>query len=757
MSIPLFYIVLLLSTGIIIGRYNINQYIILFLFSLSIILSIYFYFRNKNVTFLILLAFFLLGIYMGNNTIYYKSTYDKMNDKLISLEGTVSNLKDDNGYSKYILKPRNGEKVLITQSGGKAPNDGDFISVRGIVNKPNGKRNPGGFDYRLYLRKIGVYATMKVNYYAVKILKSDSDSKLNIFIRSIRNKIKENYNRTMPEQDAKFVSSVILGENDVDEVTLNSFRVTGISHIIAVSGFNFGLLTVFMIYLLALLHIKRFSTPIVIPVLILYTMITGSPPSAIRSVIMACMVLIASSIGRENNPLNSISFAAIIILLINPLMLYDIGFQLSFVATLAIIYLYNPIKNKLNIKSEKLKEAISLTIAAQIGTIPIVLYFFHNISLISIIPNIIIVPLVSITVIIGFLSIIFGFILPYLAFLLNVINIPIVEIVLFLTKIFGSIPFASINVPIPPLYIILLYYVLILVAISSLDKNRKIKMGALISIITVTLVFINLIIPKGLDVTFLDVGQGDSTYVETPHRSKILIDGGGSMSFNGEASFDVGQNILLPYLYYKNADSLDAIFISHTDYDHIGGILTILGNINVKKIFIGKQVQNDKNYEELLKLVHSRGIPLIELSKDDVVSIDNIIFTILNPGENSIQENAVNNNALVFKMSYKDVDILFTGDIERPTEDVLKNMDIDSEVLKVPHHGSSTSSSKEFIDKVNPKISIIEVGKNNYGQPNKDVIEYLSRKSKLYRTDLDGAILMNTNGKKISIKKMAGM
>jgi Metallo-beta-lactamase superfamily. len=270
-----------------------------------------------------------------------------------------------------------------------------------------------------------------------------------------------------------------------------------------------------------------------------------------------------------------------------------------------------------------------------------------------------------------------------------------------------------------------------------------------------TILFVSSSIPRNLEITFLDVGQGDSTFLKTPDGENILIDGGGRPEYNG-SSFDVGQDVLLPYLFYENAASLDAIFISHTDLDHIGGILSILDDVNVKRIFIGRQVEEDENYKRLVYIANKKKIPIFQLSKGDAITIDGIRYYVLSPSSNIINENPINNNALVFKMVYKNVSILFTGDIEKEAEDALINDNISSDILKVAHHGSNTSSQKNFIDKVNPKISVIMVGKNNYGQPDGEVVKYLKSKSQLFRTDKDGAVIVDTNGTYIHIKKMVG-
>ncbi|MEG6566162.1 DNA internalization-related competence protein ComEC/Rec2 [Thermoanaerobacterium saccharolyticum] len=748
------YIAVLLSVGIIISRFlEINVVFLLLAFLFVLLAGIYIYMSRKNAIYLLLLSVFVLGLTLGENALYSKGVYDDLSNKLVSLDGIVSNVVLKDGFAKYVLTPKSKDRILITQYGGTYPKEGDLIEARGIIELPQGKRNPGGFDYRLYLKKNGITALMNVNGYSVKIIKINSDNYADKVIRRIRGRITQIFFNSMPKNDADFVSSVILGQYNIEEDVLNSFKVTGLTHIIAVSGFNFGILTLFMMFVLNILHIRRYSPFVIVPLLLIYTVITGAPPSAVRAVIMACMALIATFVGRENNPINAISFAATMILFFNPLMLFDIGFQLSFVATLSILVLYKPIKGIVKIKNEKIKEAVSATLAAQIGTVPIIIYFFHSISIISLLPNILIVPIVSVAVVLGFLSAILGLIYMPLSIPLNLINIPVVEIVLYLTRIFSQIPHASISVSQPPVYIMLCYYAALILLSSNLSKKIKISVVSTMLFLLMAVFAINSLAPKNLEIIFLDVGQGDSTFLRTTDGKNILIDGGGRSEY-GNSSLDVGQDILMPFLIYKNATSLDAVFISHTDYDHVGGILSILNDVDVKRIFIGRQVVDSENFKKLMAIASKKKIPVFQLSKGDWVEISGVKYDILSPDSYVIAENPINNNALVFKMVYKNVSILFTGDIEKEAENALLDDNISSDILKVPHHGSNTSSQKDFVDKVNPKISVIMVGKNNYGQPDREVVKYLKSRSQLFRTDKDGAIIVETNGTFIHIKKM---
>lgn len=238
------------------------------------------------------------------------------------------------------------------------------------------------------------------------------------------------------------------------------------------------------------------------------------------------------------------------------------------------------------------------------------------------------------------------------------------------------------------------------------------------------------IIPKNLKIYFIDVGQGDSCLIVTPLNKKILIDGGGST----DKDFDIGEKILMPYLLDRKISTIDYVFISHFDTDHVGGLLYILENMKVKNVIISKQPENSENFKVFLKIIKKKNLKLIVVDRGDKLNIEkNIYFEVLSPESNNfIQENTLNNNSIVCKFYYKTFSVLFTGDIEEIAEKQIlqqykNNLQIlNSTVLKVAHHGSKSSSTDDFIKAVDPKFALIGVGKNNkFGHPNEVVIKKL--------------------------------
>ena len=287
------------------------------------------------------------------------------------------------------------------------------------------------------------------------------------------------------------------------------------------------------------------------------------------------------------------------------------------------------------------------------------------------------------------------------------------------------------------------------------ERNIKVLFLKFTKIFVLILLLLGIVnFNKRLEIHFLDVGQGDCCFIITPNKKSILIDGGGSSSDN----YDVGENTLIPYLLDKGYKKIDYIFITHFDQDHVGGILSVLEELQVGKIYISKQEEISENYDKFLDIVKSKELKVKLVQAGDNLNIDNIKIQILWPVKECIKENILNNNAIVMKLEYANFSMLFTGDIEEIAEKELiklygKTDKLQANILKVAHHGSKTSSSQEFIELVKPQIALIGVGKNNlFGHPSQIVLERLENYgTKIYRTDEDGEVivLIKKNSKKI--------
>ena len=521
---------------------------------------------------------------------------------------------------------------------------------------------------------------------------------------------------------------------------------------------------------------KRTTKIITIIFLIFFMALTGFTASVVRASIMGILILTSGLVHRKSDTINNLGISSLIILICNPYTIIDAGFWLSFAGTMGIILLEEPINSYFQkFKICKIKSiswiinSFTITFAANIIIIPIMAYMFSTFSMTFWISNILAAPVMEFVTIYGFLIYFISiFSLPLAKFLGIILNFSLNSLIK-IAEITSLIPGSSIYIKTPYLLECIIYYLILFLIFNwkrikeKLENNKileKIKKNSYkyISIILIFIILTNTISNKifqEIKIYFVDVGQGDSTLIQTIEGKNILIDGGGSEF----GSFDVGESILLPYLLDRRITTIDYLMISHFDSDHIGGVFAILENLKVKNIIISKQGETSENLKKFYEITNNKGIRTIIVKKGDIVEIDKYShFEILFPEDNLIEDNILNNNSIVARFNSLDFSILFTGDIEEIAEKRLCELysgtdKLEAFVLKVAHHGSKTSSSEEFLELVKPKIALIGVGKNNnFGHPNIDVIERLENMgSKIYRTDNCGEIIIRINREKLQI------
>ena len=521
---------------------------------------------------------------------------------------------------------------------------------------------------------------------------------------------------------------------------------------------------------------KRITKILTIIFLIFFMALTQFTASVVRASIMGILILTSGLVHRKSDTINNLGISSLIILICNPYTIIDAGFWLSFAGTMGIILLEEPINSYFQkFKICKIKSiswiinSFTITFAANIIIIPIMAYMFSTFSMTFWISNILAAPVMEFVTIYGFLIYFVSiFLLPLAKFLGIILNFSLNSLIK-IAEITSLIPGSSIYIKTPYLLECIIYYLILFLIFNwkrikeKLENNKileKIKKNSYkyISIILIFIILTNTISNKifqEIKIYFVDVGQGDSTLIQTIEGKNILIDGGGSEF----GSFDVGESILLPYLLDRRITTIDYLMISHFDSDHIGGVFAILENLKVKNIIISKQGETSENLKKFYEITNNKGIRTIIVKKGDIVEIDKYShFEILFPEDNLIEDNILNNNSIVARFNSLNFSILFTGDIEKIAEKRLCELysgtdKLEAFVLKVAHHGSKTSSTEEFLELVKPKIALIGVGKNNnFGHPNIDVIERLENMgSKIYRTDNCGEIIIRINRKKLQI------
>ena len=514
----------------------------------------------------------------------------------------------------------------------------------------------------------------------------------------------------------RYLYTFILGDKSyLDKSVVRSYQENGISHLFAISGMHISLLVLIIAKILKLFRINEYNRfKITSIILFIYLLLVGFSPSILRGVLFYFLFTINNLYYFYIKKVNLFILIISIALLINPRYVYDVGFLYSYSISLSLLLFSNYLKGNYFIS------LLKVSVIANLVSIPITLYNFYQINLLSIIYNLFYVPFISF-IIFPFTLIIL--IIKPLEPIYNLLIKLLEESSLFLSKIdIFKFCFRKINIIIYIIYFIIIFLFLI--------RNRKLYLYIFIS-----LLIIHFILPSGNYVEYIDVGQGDSNLIHINNKN-IMIDTGGNK--NKEIYF---YNIQ-PVLRSNGINHLDYLILTHGDYDHMGESINLINNIKVDKVIFNCGEFNDLE-KELIKELKKKNIKYYKCVK----RVDNLYF--LNTGIYSNE----NDNSNVIYTEISNYKFLFMGDasIERE-RDILDEYDISNvDVLKVGHHGSKTSSSKSFIDVINPRYSIISVGKNKYGHPNKEVLNNLDD-SNIYRTDVDGSIMFKIKNNKLKIE-----
>ena len=648
---------------------------------------------------------------------------------------------------------------------------GDLIEFDGEYIKPSVARNYKGFDYREYLKTKKIYGSIKTD--NVTIIQKNKLNSILLLSNKIRNYIINTVNNLLPQETSKLLIGILIGDkSEIPEEIIQNFKISNLSHMLSVSGAHTSYIILGITYMLSKSKIpKKWTYIITILVLVLFMFITNFTASVTRACFMSIIVLGANLLYRKQDFATSISISLLIILIINPFSINEIGLELSYLGTIGIIIFNKNVEkalNKIKIKG-KISKLLSVTISAQIMIMPIMALKFNTISLTFVISNILASPFLGINIILGFITIFVSLISFALA---KMFAIPLnlgLKALIFISSFTAKLPLSSILIKTPYLISIILIYCIafisnyILTLYNSktnlrlfqrkLLKKKTIK-AFVIGVLTIIILFNTFscfyqIIPKDLRIYFIDVGQGDSCLIITPNNKKVLVDG-------GEGKTDV----VLSYLLDRRINKLDYIMISHFDSDHCNGLIDVIQKLEVKNILISKQAYFCDEYKNIANIINLKRIKVTFVKQGDKLNIDkNINLDIFYPPKN-LEYDDLNNNSIVAKLTYKKFSILFTGDIEKSEENIVDKFtanELKSTIIKVPHHGSKTSSSEEFIKAVNPKIALIGVGENNkFGHPNGDVLQRLNDiNCTIYRTDKMGEIEIRVSNKgKLKLKKL---
>ncbi|XJZ26290.1 DNA internalization-related competence protein ComEC/Rec2 [Bacillota bacterium Lsc_1132] len=654
----------------------------------------------------------------------------------------------ENILVRYQIKSETEKRMLKKQTVFKR-----ICRVSGKLEKPLTAKNENAFDYRQYLNRKQIYWVLKSSEAPLSTCIEEKTDLLE-WLQERRFYGIRFLEEHFPARIASISSALIYGDrNSMEPELLEEYQKIGIIHLLAISGLHVSLF-VAALYNLGIRAgaTREWMTRFILIMLPGYAVLTGGSPSVIRSVVMIFLVMV--SMQWENKvklrPIDAISIAFALYLFISPIVLYDPGFQLSFSVSAAII-----LSAKLILKRYRtaFSRMISTSIIAQTAAFPILLFHFYELSFISIAANLLFIPLYSFVFLPGV------YLLAGMAFALG--SVPNWILSLFaalldtserLAKLIADIALFRYT-PGRPNFGLLSLYILLVPAIfifwekKDSKRNRLVLSALCIFLITFQNVW-NHINPAG-EVTIIDVGQGDSILIHLPFsRGNYLIDTGGTMSFQEQEwqkrtkEFEVGKDVVIPYLKGKGITKIDKLILTHGDVDHIGGALAIIKELTVKEIVIPSVTELSNSEFEILQEARRRKIPVVKAAEGDQWKNQDSEFKIVSPQKNFTGDQ--NRGSLTVWAKIGGLHWFFGGDLDQAGEEniVQRFPSISIDVLKVGHHGSKTSSSPVFLEQYKPKISLISVGeKNRFGHPNSQVLERLeSIHSGVYRTDRQGAI-----------------
>ena len=686
------------------------------------IISVFFYGKNKGY------AIFFLTILLGFLMASFKfSMINPKEASNVDINFTIIDKKVSRSSYRYTIKIEeiNKKAFMFEESDFDI---GDKIEARGDLRLVNTNTNPNLFSYRKYAISKGIGLEFKAENLDQEITRQRSK---NIFLALRRNftaYVNRIFKENLSKDSADFVISVILADSLFDKTEVNKL---GLAHILAVSGFHIDLLMTFLIFIFSKIRISyKKSMTISLALALIYGYIIGFSYSILRVLIVNTISFLGFLLRRGVDKIKSLIVAAIIILFINPFAILNTGFVLSFATMLAIYKIYPRFKRYF--KEGFIRDRLAFSTSIQFGALPFGVYYFRYYNFLSILANLLIVPVFEIS-----MYLIFGliFLYPLLRILLKpgfIILDMMISSILNMTEFLSQTRFFTIEFMAESIFISLYLFVLILLFANIKNKKDFGKiLKASLSIVLISILVRS--IDKPVEYQMIDIGQGDA-FLLNDRGKYYMVDVGGPKY----KDYDSGERILIPYLKSLGIKEIEAVFISHEDGDHAGNLDILRKNIRVKNIITDDRVSDefkDKYQPRLIK-------------KDDQIKLSNGTIRCIYDGDQPTED--INDQSLGLLINIYGSEILTLGDLSKEYEDKL---DIKADILKLSHHGSATSSSRQFIEKVNPNLVLISAGRNNtYGHPNKEVLENVGDIPN-YNTQIDGLVRIKFYKEKVEIEK----
>ena len=660
---------------------------------------------KKILLILFIFSLFRIAFVLMNDNHSYKEENKKIKGKITNIikyeEKTIIDV--DRKYRVTLYKKANY-------------NLGDYVLLEGVFKTPSNNTVFNLFNYRKYL------LSKKIKMISDDVKITVINKNKNVFYKIKNNIIK----KVSSLKSEKYLRTFILADSSkIEENIKQGYRNIGISHLFAISGMHVG---IFLFFINKFLGKYKYKNIVVLLFMLFFLFLTNFTESLLRCAMFIFLSMINKKFKLEIKNEVLLLFTASLLILTNPYMIYSVSFIFSITITFFIILSSNHLKEKTYIK-----KLIYISIICFLASIPILSFSFFKINLLTPIYNVIFVPIIS------FIIFPLSLITFFIPFFDNVYS-QILNVLEYIILSLDNIKLFTFALSKCNLIIIFAYYLFLILAIRI---NKK------YIILFLIILFINInsrFLIANPHITFLDVGQGDCSIIILPKGKTILVDTGGFYNDKGKIS----KNKIIPYLNSNGISSIEYLIITHGDQDHIGGALTLVENFKVEKVIFNCGEFNELE-KDLIKVLDKKKIPYYSCIKE--LNIDDNKLYFLNNKDYGNE----NDNSSVIYTELNGYKFMFMGDAGiEVEEDLIEKYNLkDTDVLKVGHHGSKTSSGKEFVGVINPKHSIISVGKNNrYGHPNDSVLQNLND-SKIYRTDQDGSIMFKIKNNKLEIETCA--
>ena len=655
------------------------------------------------------------------------------------------------------------------------PQIGDMLLVRGSLRLPHGFHNPGQIDTEMLLRSQGITATLIATKGGVT-LKALPESEVSAWTGLLRRlaAVREHYlssmQAVMPKEDAAAIFAMLFGGyQGLQPELLESFTATGIVHILSVSGSHISLLAAVMAWVGSLLRLPKVARVVlVISVIAIYSMLAGLVPPVIRSALMGALAFLALALDREKDARRLLLLTGLFMLTLSPLLLFHISFQLSFAATAGLLYVAPVARDWMQTcrLPPALSAGLAITLGAHASTMPLIAWYFNQLSLSSFLANLVIVPIVELIIVAGIGAGLAAYVVPLVGAVVYTGDSLLLGVVYELARWMAALPGSQVWIPSPGWWGALIYYAVLSVLVLKEPWKQKVtavlwaRKGYLLMLGAVSVAFVlgyrwsqadNIVLAA------VDCGQGDAVVLRTAHGKTILFDCGGERDGNEPGAFNTGERVIVPYLRHYGINRVEAVFLTHAHADHAGGAGAVL-----KRMPVGSVYTADEGREAYAR---SMGIgsadPLLQklhpAREGEVFQVDGVRIEVVYAPPLAVKGDESGNEASnVYRIVYGNASFLITGDLTKENERVIleKGGNVHCTVLKVGHHGSNTSSSEEFLQAASPSYAVICVGaNNNFGHPKAEVLERLKGLgAQILRTDRQGEIKFCTDGTRMKVE-----